>query len=148
MSAAVAQRYALESLPGRFEADERIAEAYRARRQCCIVALAVDYYPVIADHFGCEAADEALAMVARRLPAARLHRWSGSALVVVLETIEAARLLLNSIPDRYTIRLRARGETVEIPFATRSKIFQGSQFESAPEVTRRIDRWIATPWLD
>jgi GGDEF domain-containing protein len=123
-------------------------EAFRARRQCCAVALAVDYYPVIADHFGCENADEALALVARRLPAARLYRWSGSALVVVLETVEAANLLLNSIPDRYTIRLRAQGETVEIPFTSRSKVFQGSHFESVAEVCRRIDRWIATPWLD
>ena len=148
MIAAAVQKFALEQLPGRFDAEERIEQAIRSSRPLCPVALAVDYYPVIVDHFGFEGGDEALSVVARRLPAARLYRWAGAAFLVVLETNDAARLLLNAIPDRYAVRFRADGEVVEIPYSVRSKVFASSPADTAPDLSRRIDRWVATPWLD
>ncbi len=148
MIAAAARKFALEELPGRFDAEDRMDASIRSRSPVCAVAIAVDSFPVILDHFGCKGGDEALAAVARWLPGGRLYRWSGSAFVVVLETIEAARLLLSSTPEHCTVSMPADGKSVEIPLSVRSRILEAGDSDSASDLARQIDRWVSTPWRD
>jgi hypothetical protein len=81
-------------------------------------------------------------------PAGRLYRRSGSAFVVVLETIDAARILLNCIPERYTVQVPNGDDRLEIPFSVRSRIFQPDDSGAEMNIARRIDHWVATPWRD
>ncbi len=148
MIAALARKLALEELPSRFEAEEKMTAHLRQRKPLCVVALAIDYYPVLLEHFGYEGGDEALLAVARHLPAGRLYRWSGSAFVVVLETIDAARILLNCIPERYTVQVLNGDDRLDIPFSVRSRVFQPDDSGAEMNIARRIDHWVATPWRD
>ena len=148
MIAAAVQKLSLEALPGRYQAEERMGEAVRSGMPLCPVALAVDSYPVIVGHFGHQGGDEAMELVAVRLPAAHLYRWTAATLLVLLETPDMSRLLLNALPDRYTAKLSAEDGMVEVPYSARSKVFAAKPAESASELARRIDRWVATPWID
>lgn len=148
MIAAAVQKLSLESLPGRYLAEERMGEAVRSGMPLCPVALAVDSYPVIVGHFGHQGGDEAMELMAGRLPAAHLYRWTAATFLVLLETPDTARLLLNALPDRYTVKLSAEDGMVEVPYSARSKAFHAKPAESASDLARRIDRWVATPWLD
>lgn len=145
MIAATASKLSLAELPGRSEAEERMEEAARSGAPLCAVALAVDHYAQIASHFGPALGDQALESLAARLPAARLYRWTGGSLLVLLETPASAGLLLNSLPERCTVRLGAGDQAVEISFSLRGGAFPA---EPAPEFARRIDRWVAAPWFD
>jgi len=148
MIAAAVQKLSLESLPGRCQAEERMGEAVRSGTPLCPLALAVDSYPVIASHFGHQGGDEAMQLVAGRLPATHLYRWTAATFLVLVETPDMARLLLNALPDRYTVKLSAEDGRVEVPYSARSKIFLARPAESASDLARRIDRWVATPWID
>jgi GGDEF domain-containing protein len=148
MIAAAVQKFSLESLPGRYQAEERMGEAVRSGTPLCPVALAVDSYPVIVGHFGHQGGDEAMGRVAGRLPLAHLYRWTAATFLVLLETPDMARLLLNALPDRYTARLFAEDGVVEVPYSARSRVFPAKPAESASDLARRIDRWVTTPWID
>ena len=148
MIAAAVQKLSIESLRGRCQAEERIGEAVRSGTPLCPVALAVDSYPVIVGHFGQQGGDQAMELVAGRLPAAHLYRWTAATFLVLLETPDTARLLLTALPDRYTVKLSAEDGTVEVPYSARSKAFPALPAESASDLARRIDRWVATPWID
>jgi GGDEF domain-containing protein len=145
MTAATALKLSLAQLPGRAEAEERLQEAARSGAPPCAVAVAVDQYAQIASHFGPAAADQALEHVAVRVPAARLYRWTGGSLLILLETEASAGLLLSRLPDCYTVRLGADGHAAEVAFSVRARAFPA---EPAPAMARRIDRWIAAPWFD
>ena len=148
MITAAVQKLSLESLPGRHQAEERMGEAVRSGMPLCPVALAVDSYPVIVGHFGQQGGDQAMELVAGRLPAAHLYRWTAATFLVLLETPDLARLLLNALPERYTVKLSAEDGVVEVPYSARSKAFPALPAESASDLARRIDRWVATPWID
>jgi GGDEF domain-containing protein len=148
MIAAAVQKFSLESLPGRYLAEERMGEAVRSGRPLCPLALAVDSYPVIVGHFGHQGGDEAMGRVAGRLPLAHLYRWTAATFLVLLETPDTALLLLNALPNRYTVKLFAGDGMVEVPYSARSKVFPAQPAEPASGLARRIDRWVATPWID
>jgi len=145
--AAAAEKFCLEALLGRHEAEERIGEALSRRAPLCPVAISMDSYSLLVDHFGCRSGDQALAHVARRLPASRLYRWTGGALLVLVESWDEARSLLDALPDRYTVTLSVGDGVVEVRCAVRGKAFPVQLAEPAPELARRIDRWVTMPSL-
>jgi GGDEF domain-containing protein len=146
MIAAAVQKLSIESLPGRYQAEERMEEAARSGMPLCPLALAVDSYPVIVGHFGHQGGDEAMGRVAGRLPLAHLYRWTAATFLVLLETPDTA--LLIALPDRYSVKPSTGNGMVEVPYSARSKVFPAKPAEAASDLARRIDRWVATPWID
>jgi hypothetical protein len=69
-------------------------------------------------------------------------------LLVLLETPDTARLLLIALPDRYSVKPSTGNGMVEVPYSARSKVFPAKPAEAASDLARRIDRWVATPWID
>ncbi len=146
MIAASAPKLSLGNLPGRPMAEEYIAKALRSGLPLCPVALTVDVYPTITDHFGPAGGDAALAAVARALPAAQLFRWTGATLVVMLDTLDAACLLLGGLPDLYSVKSGDGTDLIGVPFSVRTGAFPARLSDSAADLARRIDRWVAAPY--
>lgn len=146
MFAATAPRLSLDALPGRSKAEECIAKALRSRLPLCPVALTVDVYPVITEHFGPSGGDAALTAVARGLPGAQVFRWTGATLVVLLDTLDSACRMLGGLPDLFSVKFDNEADPIGVPFSVRTGAFPARMRESAPDLALRIDRWVAAPY--
>jgi GGDEF domain-containing protein len=140
-------------LPGRPLAEQAIAAKISARKEHVIALFRVDNVAAINSRFGWATGDSILLMVAqelaKRLSFSTLYRWSGPAILAILEiatTAEAAEYqakLASSM--RLEKSVEAKDRSVLLPIACQCQVQRVSSVSTADKVYRSIDQFASGP---
>jgi GGDEF domain-containing protein len=142
----------LTGFEGRGAAEELIAANLTQNRDFVVALFLVDTFGRVSGRFGSETGDEVLLLVAQhveeQLATRSLFRWSGPAVVAILETepsFDAVEQQMKQIASkRFEKTIDNDGRLVLLPITCSVMVEKVSAGDSPDDVTRNLDRFVST----